>query len=410
MIERRRLATIAGLVGLACAVRLGVRLARGEATFWEQSYGFYFELAQKLVREQSFCLDAVTCAYWTPLYPAFLALVTAGERNFLAIAMAQSLVGGLTTWCAYELARLWFDARAGWMAAGLTALYPYFVVHDTALQETGLYTAATAAATLALARIPIAQHRFRQAGLAGALTGLAILVRPSLTPFVPLALVWLGLSCQEQASRRWKLVGGYALALALVLLPWIVRNAFVVGRPTLTTRLGYSLWAAHNPHTFTHYPSGSIDRSTEAAWAAMTSDELAAVSRAALRETSFDDWFRAQAWAYIRAHPNVAAWGACRKLGAAFWWRLNPLKGPREQWVYGLSYGSVMLLAGMGVWQLGRRKQWLPIWLCGAHVAAFCLVTAVFWAHTSHRSYLDVYFIVLAGGALASIRRAVSPR
>jgi hypothetical protein len=38
-------------------------------------------------------------------------------------------------------------------------------------------------------------------------------------------------------------------------------------------------------------------------------------------------------------------------------------------------------------------------------VLAFSLVTMVFWAHTSHRSYLDVYFIILAAGALASFRR-----
>jgi hypothetical protein len=33
--------------------------------------------------------------------------------------------------------------------------------------------------------------------------------------------------------------------------------------------------------------------------------------------------------------------------------------------------------------------------------ATFILVTAAFWAHTSHRVYLDVYWIVFAAGALA---------
>ena len=33
--------------------------------------------------------------------------------------------------------------------------------------------------------------------------------------------------------------------------------------------------------------------------------------------------------------------------------------------------------------------------------AAFAMVAAVFWAHTSHRVYLDVYWIVFAAGALA---------
>ena len=37
----------------------------------------------------------------------------------------------------------------------------------------------------------------------------------------------------------------------------------------------------------------------------------------------------------------------------------------------------------------------LPIY---AHFALFCALTAVIWAQTSHRSYLDVYLMVFAGG------------
>ena len=402
----RHLAGFLTVAFLAGGVRFGVRVARGDATFWEQSYGFYFDLAQKLVREHTFCLDALTCAYWTPLYPAFLALVTGGERNFLSIAAAQSAVGVVTVWCAYHLARLWFSVPAGWLAAVGTALYPYFVVHDTALQETGLYTATVALATLALALVPVSSHPLRQALLAGGLTGVAILVRPSLVPIAPLALGWLWWSCQSTSpGRRWPVVGGYVLALLLVLLPWLARNWLVVGRPALTTRLGHSLWIGNNPQTFTHYPVESIDRSTAAAWAAMTPTELAEVERATRCETDLDDWFRARAWAYIRSHPGATVRGACRKLGAAFWWRLNPVKGRMEQLIYGVSYVPVMLLAGLGLWLLGRRKNWPALLLCGAHVLAFSLVTMVFWAHTSHRSYLDVYFIVLAAGALTSFRQ-----
>jgi len=402
----RHLAGFLTVAFLAGGVRFGVRVARGDATFWEQSYGFYFDLAQKLVREHTFCLDALTCAYWTPLYPAFLALVTGGERNFLSIAAAQSAVGVVTVWCAYHLARLWFSVPAGWLAAVGTALYPYFVVHDTALQETGLYTATVALATLALALVPVSSHPLRQALLAGGLTGVAILVRPSLVPIAPLALGWLWWSCQSTSpGRRWPVVGGYVLALLLVLLPWLARNWLVVGRPALTTRLGHSLWIGNNPQTFTHYPVESIDRSTAAAWAAMTAAELAEVERATRCETDLDDWFRARAWAYIRSHPGATVRGACRKLGAAFWWRLNPVKGRMEQLIYGVSYVPVMLLAGLGLWLLGRRKNWPALLLCGAHVLAFSLVTMVFWAHTSHRSYLDVYFIVLAAGALTSFRQ-----
>jgi hypothetical protein len=35
--------------------------------------------------------------------------------------------------------------------------------------------------------------------------------------------------------------------------------------------------------------------------------------------------------------------------------------------------------------------------------ASFIAVTAVFWAHTSHRSYLDVYLAIFTASALARI-------
>ncbi|MCS7078649.1 MAG: glycosyltransferase family 39 protein [Chloracidobacterium sp.] len=405
MTEQRRLITLAVIGGIAFGARLSVRLARGEANFWEQSYGFYFDLAQKLVNEHTFCLDALSCAYWTPLYPAFLALATGGARRFEAVAVAQSLVGAGTALCAYGLARRWFDARAGLIAAALTALYPYFVVHDTALQETGLYTLAVAAATLVLDAVSSARRPVWAAALAGGLTGLAMLVRPSLAPFVPLALGWLWFAMRSTpAAVWWKTLGGYAAAVCVVLAPWLLRNTLVVGRPTLTTRIGHSLWIGNNPQTFSHYPQGSIDRSTEAAWAALTPTELAEVKQAVARgETALDDWFRARALAFVRAHPGRTLAAAGRKLGAAFWWRLNPVKGWREQLVYGGGYVPVMLLALGGAWRLARRRRWSPLVLCGAHVVAFGLTTAVFWAHTSHRSYLDVYFIVLAGGALSAL-------
>ncbi len=405
MSERRRLMVLGVIVGVAWGIRLTIRLLRGAPDFWTQGYSFYFDLAQKLVTEQTLCLDTLSCAYWTPLYPVFLALVTGGARRFEAVAVAQSLVGAGTVLCAYGLARQWFDGRAGLVAAALTALYPYFVVHDTALQETGLYTLAVAATTLALGAVPLARQPVRIACFAGGLTGLAMLVRPSLAPFVPVALGWLWLALPGALpSTRWKTVGSYAGVVCVVLAPWLWRNTLVVGRPTLTTRLGYSLWVGHNPQTLSHYPWGSIDRSAEAAWAALALGEMDTLKQALARgETALDDWFRARAWAYIRAHPGQTFTAAGRKVGAAFWWRLNPVKGQREQFIYAIGYIPVVMLALGGAWHLARRRRWLPLALCGAHLVAFSLVTAVFWGHTSHRSYLDVYLIVLAGGWLSAV-------
>jgi uncharacterized membrane protein YoaK (UPF0700 family) len=55
------------------------------------------------------------------------------------------------------------------------------------------------------------------------------------------------------------------------------------------------------------------------------------------------------------------------------------------------------------------RKSWREHLILYALFVSFAAVTAVFFAHTSHRSYLDVYWIVFAAGLLAELRRAPSP-
>lgn len=379
----------------AFLLRLGVRLARGEAGFWEGSYDFYFVLARKIVAEHSFCYDATTCAYWTPGYPAFLALATWGTRAFVALAVAQALVGAGTCFFTMKLAERWFaDRRAGLLAGWICAVYPYFVVHDTALQETGLFTFFVAWGTW----LVVKDSPPTGCGFAGVVFGVAALVRPTILPFVALALVRMVLKRDEPLKRR--LIGAvvFGLAFGLTILPWMVRNQAVVGRFVMGIRTGHSLWIGNNPDTFARYPTESIDRSTDLARTRWTPAEQVSFASVSKSETAQDDWYFRRATDFIKTHPTKTFVGAIRKNLAGFSVWLNPAKGWAEQLAYGLSYGPVCLLAFVGAWRL--RKKTAFVGLVAAHLAGFAVVTAAFWAHTSHRSYLDVYFIALAAGAI----------
>jgi hypothetical protein len=83
---------------------------------------------------------------------------------------------------------------------------------------------------------------------------------------------------------------------------------------------------------------------------------------------------------------------------AGFSWRFNPAREPLVQIVYLLSYGPISILAVIGMVLTKQRWRELgPIYL---QFLCFAAVTAVFWAHTSHRVYLDVYLIVFAAYTL----------
>lgn len=384
---------------VAFLLRLGVRLARGEAGFWEGSYDFYFVLARKIVVEHSFCYDATTCAYWTPGYPAFLALATWGTRAFVALAVAQALVGAGTCFFTMKIAESWFgERRAGLLAGWICAVYPYFVVHDTALQETGLFTFLVAMGTWILARNSPPSRS--GCGFAGVVFGGAALVRPSILPFVVLVMAWMVVRGNEPLKKRLAAAVLFGLAFGLTILPWMVRNQAVVGRFVIGIRSGHALWVGNNADTFSSYPSGSIDRSRDAAMARLTPAEQISFAQASKSETAQDDWYFRRAMDFIKTHPAESFVGAIRKNLAGFSVWLNPAKGLAEQLVYGFSYGPVLLLSFVALWRL--RKKIAVVGLVAGHVAGFAAVTAAFWAHTSHRSYLDVYFIALAAGAITA--------
>jgi hypothetical protein len=94
-------------------------------------------------------------------------------------------------------------------------LYPYYVVHDTALQETSLFTFLTLLAVIVVQR-SARTGELQFAALGGLLLGLDVLTRATIAPFAALAALWL-------IGRR-RTGGGLlcALILAFTVSPWLV--------------------------------------------------------------------------------------------------------------------------------------------------------------------------------------------
>jgi len=115
-------------------LRLVFRLLSHEADFFHGGYGFLFELAQGVASGRGYAFGGQPpTAYRAPLYPLFLAAVTFGREAFLPLAIAQSIVGAGTVFLVGVLTyELFGETRAALIAAGFAAIYPYYVVHDTA--------------------------------------------------------------------------------------------------------------------------------------------------------------------------------------------------------------------------------------------------------------------------------------
>ncbi len=250
-------------VALAFVLRIGARLwYTGIADFWIDGYGFFFELAQSIAHGQGFAVGGPPTAFRVPLYPILLAGLTLGHRAFWPIVIAQSAIGAGTVICAALLARRLFAGpaaeKAATLAAAITAFYPYYVIHDTALQETSVFTLITIVAVLVLEQA--AWLGTLSSGVfSGLLLGLDVLTRPTIAPFALLAPLWL------LWRRRTRAGVVCAVFLAATVFPWVLRNYVVLGDPTLSTETGIEFWAGNCGFLFRHYPQESSDISkTEA--------------------------------------------------------------------------------------------------------------------------------------------------
>jgi 4-amino-4-deoxy-L-arabinose transferase-like glycosyltransferase len=375
----------------------------GAEDFWQNGYTFYFDLARSLVDGKGFASPGgVPTAFRVPLYPMFLGVVTLGERYFIAVLVAQSLIGAATAICAGLLGREMFGDRAGLAAAGLTAVYPYYVVHDTALQETSLFTFFTLLSVFLLLQTARAGSRSLAIG-AGLGFGVAILTRVTVAPVALLAPFWLLLPTEKRAPWRDRaIVGCLCLgALVMTLSPWLIRSHRITGTWTLGTEFGAALWGGNNAETFRYYPRESIDLSRRAAFEALSAGEKAELAALSNDEIAVSDWYERKGLGYIKEHPEEFVLNGLKKITAAFGWLPSPRGSIWRNTAHVVSYAPVMALGLWGMWL--DRRRWrmnMPIyWL----FLSFAALTAVLWGHTSHRAYLDVYWIIYASTVLIGL-------
>jgi 4-amino-4-deoxy-L-arabinose transferase-like glycosyltransferase len=181
-----------------------------------------------------------------PVYPVFLAGVIrlagapsdADAALLRAVRVAQAALGGALVWIVAWLAGRAAGAKAAAAAGWLAALYPPLVWTPAFVWSETLFS------VLALGCVIVLSIDRRTAGVyvaAGALAGLAVLTRPAMLFFLPLAGLWLAW------KREWRGVVLLSLACALAIMPWTIRNAREYGRVVLVaSEGGITFWTGNH--------------------------------------------------------------------------------------------------------------------------------------------------------------------
>ncbi|MFN8602505.1 MAG: sulfatase-like hydrolase/transferase [Candidatus Binatia bacterium] len=236
--DRRTSPAIALLLVLlaAGALRVASAFTLGDVTRLHGDEGYYVRAARSLAAG-----DGYPGSLRPPGYPLFVASALAAGGGSLRVArVAQIAVGlaGIAALFALVLRR--FGTRAAVLSSLLCALHPTLIFYSHVFWSETLVTTLLLLAFLCLDRFDATRSDRWLAG-AGLAIGAAVLARDMLLFFVPVVVAWTWLvpgASVRTGLRRAALVVVPAL---LLLVPWMARNAAVLGRPLLSTNSWYPI-------------------------------------------------------------------------------------------------------------------------------------------------------------------------
>jgi len=391
-----------GLLLVAFAARLAVRLTSGEASYEAGSYGFYRAIAMNMVEGHGLCTaPGRGCALRGPIYPIFLAPFVAADAVYPWAVVAQAALGSMLVLIAFGLARALFHVSAGLAAAALAALSPYAVIHDTAQQETVVVNVLMALSLYLLIVSSRSAQRGPLAVLAGLACGLAVLTTTRVLFLAAAAAVWQCLESGDGWRVRLGRAALFTVPMIVLVGGWMVRNWTVVGAPVLTTEAGTSLWVANNEWTFAYFPSQSIDLSAKASIAGLSEARQADLAKVAGDAVAEDRLAGRWGWDYITTHLRETVAGGVRKIWVVLSARYTPARGGLTDLAYRVLFLAVHALAAVGLWR--SRRHGVEHWLSYGVLAAFLATTAMFWSHTSHKSIIDVLLFVYAAPLVSAV-------
>jgi hypothetical protein len=237
------------VVSVAAAVPRLVVVNRERETILTDFVDKSDRFATTLVSSGTFgFLPDVPSAYTQPLYGWFLAgLYWPFGHSWLAVGVAQTVVGVLTALVVLEIGRQLHSLGVGVVAALLTTLHPYVIWHDVHANREVLDGLVLALVVL-LAVLAWHDRSLTGAALTGVAAGIAILGNARLV-LLPVVLGGY-LSWRLRPPGRGVLTFlAVALTAVVVVTPWVIRNRAQVGCYAITTDTR-ALWKANNESTY----------------------------------------------------------------------------------------------------------------------------------------------------------------
>jgi 4-amino-4-deoxy-L-arabinose transferase-like glycosyltransferase len=203
-------------------------------------------------------------AHWSYLYTFYLVSIYSlfGPSPVIARILQAVLVGLFQPLLVFWIGRMISNNLAALVAAGLTAVYAYFIYYAASLMTESFFICAVLASLYLAIRLAKAmgtetpaQTRWLWAAL-GLSLGAAILLRQLFMLFVPLLFLWLAWCGRKQLSATFYRLAMVAAIVMALILPFTAFNYARFGEfVLLNTNAGYAFYWANHPAYGTQFES-----------------------------------------------------------------------------------------------------------------------------------------------------------
>lgn len=167
-----------------------------------------------------------------PLYPMFLAAVYYFfGPNFLAVRLAEALLGAWLCVLIYKIALRLFNQATALAAGYFSALFPHLVFLTGLLYVENIFTLLLALGVWYCLRWQ-EERKLSLIAVASLLFGFACLGRPVVFAFYPFLALWALFICQGALQEKIIATATIVLVTLLTLAPWTVRNYLIFGKIT----------------------------------------------------------------------------------------------------------------------------------------------------------------------------------
>lgn len=437
-----------GIIGASVALRVLSAVVQGDAVAalpGIQDQISYDALARRVLSGHGFTFAVnwwpftkagQPTAHWSFLYTLYLTSVySAFGLHPLVARLIQAVVAGvLHPWLTYRIGSRVWGTSVGVMAAGLVAVYTYFIYYSGALMTETFYILAILWA-IDLATVILCNHRaaieasrfgeaktpklirtWLQLGLA---FGSAVLLRQLVSLFLPVLAVWLFWAIgrpRKVGERRIRLDRSYSLLLGLLIsgivvvamvLPWTVRNYQVFGRLVpLNTNTGYAFFWSNHPI----YGTSFVPILPQGVYQSLVPTALRGMDEASIDQALLREGLR-----FVIEDPVRWARLSLSRISVYFEFLPSSESGFTSNLARIFSFGICLPFVLYGLYvSVIRYRQYLPtdrrsmVVLMYLFVIVYTLIHLLSWALIRYRLPVDALLLFFAAMALTDLTKRLA--